>query len=275
MTVQVGVERITPKKAREYLEANTDNYRGMRKAKIHQYARSMREGNWLVNGESIKFSKDGTLLDGQNRLQACVEAGKPFKIFVMRGIDPKAVETMDTGAVRSVKDHLKRRGYTNVASLAAAARWCWLYEHDSLLGAGAVSSGEVISMVEDNPRLDNCVQWVRGRVLPFMGSAAKISMVLRYYTGEKLPGEFDAFYEQLRSGEGLVKGDPILALRVWLEWNGARNRFSPPRIVEGAFIKAWNAWILGHPMQQLSFNLVGPRAEEFPQIVTERETPEI
>lgn len=54
---------ITPKKARELLKLNTRN-RKLSKALVSKYAGDMRAGRWPYNGDPIRVSKDGVLLDG-------------------------------------------------------------------------------------------------------------------------------------------------------------------------------------------------------------------
>ena len=58
-------ERITPEMAKEYLGMNTDNYRKLNNGRVLTYSADMKNGKWQMNGESIKFSENGALMDGQ------------------------------------------------------------------------------------------------------------------------------------------------------------------------------------------------------------------
>ena len=94
-TVTTRMAVITPEQASEWLEQNTHN----RKLRTHQVAAMVRDiqaGNWKWNGDSIKFAKDGTLLDGQHRLHAIVESGQPIEMLVIEGLDKDTQATMDT-----------------------------------------------------------------------------------------------------------------------------------------------------------------------------------
>ena len=61
----VAVEQVTAEVAAAWLGANTRN-RGLRHARIDQYAEDMKAGRWHPTGETIKFSVSGRLLDGQH-----------------------------------------------------------------------------------------------------------------------------------------------------------------------------------------------------------------
>ena len=55
--IKTAVEKITPEKAKEYLRANTNNYRKLSRATVKKYAEDMKNGKWELNGESIVFSE--------------------------------------------------------------------------------------------------------------------------------------------------------------------------------------------------------------------------
>lgn len=94
---------ITPQEAVKMLEKNTRN-RAIRKRVVEMYAKQMVNGEWQLNGESIKFATNGELKDGQHRLEACVLAGVPFETYVVYDDDSTI---FDVGVKRSVGDLLK------------------------------------------------------------------------------------------------------------------------------------------------------------------------
>lgn len=103
-------EIITPEKARDYLGKNLNNYRSLNKSKVHAYAEDMRSGKWYVNGESISFGADGTLKNGQHRLNAIIEANKPIMCLVVRGVDEN-INMFDSGMTRTSGQIAKAEGY--------------------------------------------------------------------------------------------------------------------------------------------------------------------
>src|ERR1700761_996246 len=90
------VERLSPKSAKALLKGNVHN-RNLRKARVSSLAEAMKRGEWELNGESIKVAEDGSLLDGQHRLQAVVESGKSIQVLVVRNLPSDAQDTVDTG----------------------------------------------------------------------------------------------------------------------------------------------------------------------------------
>jgi hypothetical protein len=130
---QTTIEVVDPKTAREWLGHNTKN-RSVKTTKVVQFSRDMVEGKWQLDGSAIRFAKDGTLLDGQNRLHACIDSNLAFKTFVIRGLEPETQQVMDSGAPRTAADALKMRGYDNSNNLQAVigchAWWRYgLYKH--------------------------------------------------------------------------------------------------------------------------------------------------
>lgn len=117
-------ERITPDKAREYLGMNVDNYRKLNSARVQTYCADMKAGRWQFNGESIKFSQNGVLMDGQHRLQAIVKADVPVDMLVIRGLD-NDVDICDIGSVRTLGMIAKRRGTceANATTIVALANF--------------------------------------------------------------------------------------------------------------------------------------------------------
>jgi hypothetical protein len=73
------------------------------------YAADMLSDNWDLNGETLKFSKTGRLLDGQNRLKAILIASKKsptikVKFVVMTGLSNDMFRNIDSGVKRSTAD---------------------------------------------------------------------------------------------------------------------------------------------------------------------------
>jgi hypothetical protein len=105
----INQEVITPAMAQEYLKFNTENYRSINNVRVISYAADMKAGRWQLNGEGIKFDTNGTLIDGQHRLQAIVRAGVPIEMLVIRGIEA-GTNLYDIGAGRSLAQISKAMG---------------------------------------------------------------------------------------------------------------------------------------------------------------------
>src|SRR6185503_5365241 len=94
--------------------------RNMRFRQVSSYATDMEAGDWDFNGETVKFSKEGFLLDGQHRLKAIIDSGTTQTLIVVYGLDMKSQATIDRNIVRKFSDTL-RMEYKEPNHLALAA----------------------------------------------------------------------------------------------------------------------------------------------------------
>ena len=269
-TVTTRMQNVTPEQAAKWLERNTHN----RKLRTHQVAamvRDIQEGRWKWNGDSIKFAKDGTLLDGQHRLNAIVESGQPIEMLVIHGLDKATQATMDTGAKRSGADVLKLQGEKNYTVLAAALRSAILWDAGVRnMGGGnrVTTNGDLVDYLEAHPEMRNHVEAYntlrRGLRLP-----ASVGV-----TAIKLFTEIDAedakyFFERLASDEGHYRGEPIFEARRLLKEDEATTsntrggRTSTWKMA--ILIKSWNKYRNGETVKQLSYRPGGANREKFPE----------
>lgn len=102
-------QRVAPSLAEEWLNRNDAN-RHLRRGVVEQYAADMEAGAWGHCTTPIAFYSDGNLADGQHRLWAVVESGKPQEFYVVRGLSRSDGLNIDTGAPRTVVDAGKISG---------------------------------------------------------------------------------------------------------------------------------------------------------------------
>lgn len=123
MTKDAKLVTVTPELAQEWLGKNEFN-RSPRSATVREYEQAMRDGLWRITGDTIKFDKNGRLIDGQHRLMACVRAGKPFQSYVVMGLSTEAYLSVDSGVKRGLGDMLSYAGMRDrPAQVAAAFRY--------------------------------------------------------------------------------------------------------------------------------------------------------
>src|SRR4051812_45826471 len=104
MSTKIRYERVlvTPAKAVKWLGLNSPVNRSKKASKIGGYAADMQAGRWNSNtGETIKFDTSGTLIDGQNRLEAVVLANVPVEFDVAYDVPSEAMIVIDSGAART------------------------------------------------------------------------------------------------------------------------------------------------------------------------------
>jgi hypothetical protein len=121
-------EWITPEIAAQYLERNYEGQRKLRSHHVSEIANEIKSGEWRLTHQGLAFSPDGTLLDGQHRLAAIVQAGVAVPMNVSRNVPEGNFEKIDQLAEgRTVADHLTWCGFPQVTLVAATARLCMTY----------------------------------------------------------------------------------------------------------------------------------------------------
>lgn len=266
--LQTEVVTITPEMASRLLDSNRDN-RKIRQQIVQRYARDMRNGNWLLNGEAVKISGDGTLIDGQHRLYGCVEANTPFTTIVVRGLTFASRDSMDTGAKRSMADVLRWRGEVNAVALASAleASACWEENGTPMHNGATHSNSERITYLEENPDIRDAVHIWTGLIGAPLRIPASAGAPFYLRAHRLAPAEAEAFISILKSGANLTEDSPIFRLRGWCMRAAANKGTLPREEYTAVMVKAWNAWITGRPIRQLGWRRGGIKAEDFPTIV--------
>ena len=261
------VMTVTPEIAQEWASLNTRN-RPVRYAKVAQFARDMKAGKWVLNGETIKIAADGTFLDGQHRLFACIQAGVPFETVVIRGLPVEAQDTIDTGAARKMADQLALRGETNTALLAAITRWAFKWLHGVRAQGGSdrePTHAEMLALLEAEPRIHEAATWAgsaRQRFKSVNGSVYGMAWLLFHGT-DHLAAE--VFLEKVLSGEDMTAGDPALAFRNRI-WKARENGERLTQYLQLAYlIIAWNAFQEGRKLQFLQLPKGGITPKNFPE----------
>jgi hypothetical protein len=238
------VMTVTPDLAREWTVLNTRN-RPVRYTKVAQYARDMQAGKWLLNGETVKIATDGTILDGQHRLYACMQAEAPFDTIVIRGLPMEAQDTIDTGMTRKFADQLALRGDVNTALLGAIARWTFKWLHGVKMTGPADAEpthNELFALLEADPAIREACTFAiaaRPRFKSVTGSVWGMAWLL-FHGSDDLAAE--VFLEKVLSGEDIGSGHPALAFRNRI-WNAREAGERLTQYQQLAYmIIAWNAF---------------------------------
>lgn len=262
---------VTPDLAREWLEHNSHN-RPVKWRSVRQYAGAMRRGEWLLNGDSIRFDRNGVLIDGQNRLYAIIEAEMPIETLVGTGLEPETQDTMDTGAKRTLADSLVLRGATDATKLAVVTRWGFLWERHLATQqpmdhrADPPTNQQLISFYDHRKsRLTTALREgnrINGKFRPISGSVAGVG----WYIFHELQWEdCQDFFYKLGLGASLAEDNPIFVLRRWLQNNHEKPHDKARlEVVLAVVIKAWNAYRDGTHPEYFKWVGGGSSPERFP-----------
>jgi hypothetical protein len=270
MSVETDIICITPDKAREYLGRNTKN-RHLNPYKVEAYSGAMRRGEWKLNGDAIRFSESGVLLDGQHRLQAVINSEIDVRTLVVTGLHEEAQETMDRGRTRTLSDMLRLRGEVNTALLGSVTAGAFTYSKLGTLYTGAFQPAatvqQLLEFLEKHPDLRDCLgvpnyKRIVGLITPTMACCMNYLF--------KLTDEEDAyeFWNLLSTGDGLASGNAVFPLRDRLinEQMKPQGKISPT-VRAALTIKAFNYWREGRVIKTLRWGGGGKTAEPFPRVV--------
>lgn len=273
-----SVETITPAMAEVYLKDVGDNPRTPRPIIVSKYARDISSGDWHLGAGFVAFNTRGSLVQGQHTCLAVVESGQAIRMVVYRNVTDAAVKAMDQHLKRTAGQILRgeiKNSYSTVAALNVAWRW---------------EAGRIL--YSDTPTIDESLMWLAAHpgfedavtlALPLANRplAFKVSVAGAFvYVGSVLyPDAIEDFVDALHTGEGLVRGNPILTVRdVLLKQASAPHNTTGTRQL-ALVIKAWNAWVRGDDLKLVKWLkgesfpvMVGPNGETlFPSTVAPRE----
>ena len=252
------VVEITPHMARALLARNPDN-RKVSETTVSNIVRDINAGNFVVNGESIIVSNDGSLNDGQHRLCACIEAETAITSVVVFGPKRETRVTVDQGRNKMVGDYLAMEGHKDGNALAAAAAYILQWQSRNRLSSHMFerpTKGEVMAMVNSDPSVAKSVDAIGGNGVAGRGLLAFCHWV---FTNHSSRVAADRFVMSLISGANLLSNDPILYARNRLM---AERRLKPNEKAKLIF-RAWNAHRRGESPKSL---LVNERDSTLPMV---------
>lgn len=249
--VRLAFEMVTATQAQEWLDQFNVGNRTLKRTKAELYARDMKAGFWRPDTcEAIKFGRDGRLLDGQNRLHALVLAGGSQMFLVARGCPPEIQGVIDTIVPRSAADLLRFKGTENAHLAVAITKKVILWEGGRRirLDAMPVSHSEVLTRygVDIVAATEAAGRY---RATPCAGSVVGF---VWFITHAISPEEAELYFHQLASGEGLLVGNPALAVREWLiRMRTAKHTLTMSDALITALIRGWNALREGRDLQKI------------------------
>ena len=257
------VQKISPARAAEMLEANTSN-RPLSRSTVRSFAEAMRRGEWLVTHQGIAFDVDGVLVDGQHRLAAIVVAELPVEMMVFTDVEPGTFDVLDTGKKRNAADVLAIKGEKSTTLLAAMVRTVWQYQNrpDQSWSGGAagVTNHQIVQTLEANPGLRDYAT-VGDRIASETGMIRSAAGAAAYLVDQANPRKktrMAEWHEGIAEGAGLDKNDPRLMFRKAMfamarKQAGVVQRRRDNREHVVLYLKAFNAWAEAAPLSQLRY----------------------
>lgn len=263
---EVHTERIfiTAEMSRRWLRMNIENNRPVNNDRVNQYARDMKAGNWKENGDTIKFTEDGQLIDGQHRLNACMQAGVGFWSLVAYGVKKDAFVTIDRNQSRTTAQvlHLKT-GIGDYNNVAAVIAWLWRFRDGIMMATRQPTSIEAEEILEKHQQINDSVCAARRVRLKFHAGPMSAIAICHYLFTRQDATLAEAFFDALATGANLREVDPVYQLRqrIITAQTSTAKKLTTYELI-ALYFKAWLAEKEQRTMHQLRWNVNEP----FPNI---------
>lgn len=266
---------VTPAMARDMLIKNPNN-RALRRSNVRYLAEELKSGRWKLTHQGVAVARDGTLLDGQHRLSAIVEANTSALINVSFDCDPEIFSVIDTGSTRTTADVLHIAGRLTSCETTTGAAVKLVYLHRTAANytwtgeVARVSATVVLNEYQSAPELYDWGVRLANRarnefkMLQVKSSTAAFA-VLAVQEGERTGlydrSDIDAFVMSLATGASMAKGDPRLAFRQQLVngWTPGTNKGArASQVWLASWIKVFNAHLSGTHLKMFKTPNVTP-----------------
>lgn len=259
----VHVVEVTPRLARSYLENSAGN-RPLSIRTVQELARAILNGEWQLNGESIKFDKLGNLIDGQHRCQAIIKADRAVQTFVLFDLPSDSFKTLDTGKKRNNADTLGLLGFGNPIVLAATCRFAVNFQTNQLRSNEIVTNIRMEHFIDENPDILDSVHFVKNVKADSLLPGA-VAGGLHFLMSQRDEDDAELFFRDLGKGSMLAANDPVYLLREKLLYYRGRHGAKLTRRDSAALVvKAWNYRRTGKIVKRLTW--AKKNGEDFPVI---------
>ena len=257
---------INPAKAQAFLDATTTKNRAVNKNAVETYIAVMKAGKWQANGEPIIIDDNGNVIDGQHRLHAIIRSNSTHDMLVVRGVDPSAFKTIDSGRKRRHYDLLSIANVSDPSMTSAAVAGIYSFEKTGTLstqkspafsylthrGADYDPVAEAISRM---PLLNESVRvgrkWrkrVPSKVTPSLVST------MHYVFSKKSEDDANRFFDNIIEMNFGGDDDPVKRIhRSCTDKERSVIVSANCRYAGAIFIKAWNHYRRGSTCGALGF----------------------
>lgn len=281
-TPQADWEMITPSKASAYLDRNEKN-RKIGDVNVKQLARDMKDGNYLITGDTIKIDRSGRLIDGQHRLSAIVLSGVAQQMLVVRELDPMVQTVIDAQKRRSAADALTfaldASNGTALASIARIDMTIRMTRNPTATSYAKVASPtntQVVEWVAENPDVMDAATRAKTLANKTRQSVDRIYLPASYggwlwlqfgrAAGLETADEFFApmmdRHHPFGSDDIEPRFDPRFVFMQSANKMTLGDRATLKPIVFG--VRAWNTWRRGKELRTLREFSGGPRGSKIP-----------
>lgn len=249
---------LTPELAQHYLNNRYDGQRKLNPGYAASLARDIRAGRWNNDAHAfdpIMCNRKGEMVNGQHRCKAVVDAGKSITVDVLDGIPDDLFKYMDGVKTRNVKQFIKTKNASVVASVGRYANAIEsgmhiptaIYGKVETVGHSTTTSAgriELLAYIEKHSdHLERCAKEAQ-RIYDAFGKAGSKGMfasalwTISYLSGYDTWAEVESFVDDIvadtPSHPALASGKTLAVKKIVAQLRD-RNRIKPD---------FWLGWVL-------------------------------
>lgn len=213
---------ISPEVARKVLDSINTHNRPLRQGHVDWIKQIIEDDEWAPTHQGGAIDWDGTLQDGQHRLEAIWQTGVSVPMMWTVGMDPKFFGKVDTNKTRNARDTAYIRGETDPGPISATAKMLVVVDR-----FGPDAHVKYKSHKVTNDTVDRAIEAMGDPLRAAVRDAKELKKEFKklnpsamaaaiYLIRQRLP-ENDLrvakFLYDLRYGENILKGDPVWHLR--------------------------------------------------------------
>jgi len=255
---------LTVEDAVALLESNTLN-RPLNDQHVKRIARQIMDGKWRFNGDTIKISRKRSILDGQHRLWAIIEAKTPVQTIVVYDIEEEAFATIDTiRKPRSGSDILTLIGAKNNRStISVGLQWLIRWQRKTLEEYRApqnrLENSDIEEAFKNNPGIARAAE-----VASRLRGVANPGLLCFFYfiLTNRNPDLAERFIHTMANPAGAGINDPFFRLRSYFMSRDRKDHL----VSIALMIKASNAAYEDREVKLLTWKNQGSSAEPFPKL---------
>lgn len=252
--VKVSVVQMTPEMAENFMQKNSKN-RKLDIRYVQAIARDMKNGNWAMNGDAIRMSSTGFLIDGQHRLSACIMSKTAFETLLIENIDESAMITIDGGKRRNYSDHLKIQGYQNASGISTALSFLLMIaaQVPKVQGQLYFTKADYDAAFEKNEGIVDSVSLAKST---FYRSDALLAAIHYIATQSGHAEKADKFLQTWKDGQINYVDDPIVLIRNILLKEQVKTKKMKVEIKNKLIMLSWQKFHNYEPLQRVKINSI-------------------
>ncbi|MHA3980704.1 hypothetical protein ACW9UR_23805 [Halovulum sp. GXIMD14794] len=217
-------ETITPEIAQELLDTAVGAHEDKRA--IETYAQAMSADSWVINGQPLIIDEEGRLIDGVQRLHACIRSGKPFDTFVARSVPADILHTIDQHRRRNYQGVLEARGVEDAGTVVRLMSKLIRIEN-GVLGRDSqvsISWSRFDQVLAANPELHDAVKIANRFSSASLHSTSRPTLCFMAILAGKRD-ELESFLQQLTFNhtEGLESPARMFGIQLGMWHNAAKE----------------------------------------------------